>query len=277
MPSQGRDLADRYSSASSSYSDAPLCPSDSESTNPTSVPGLHPRRAVSYESGLTSPDLPKAILKYQKSRSGFNAKAAIFKPSEDIDNRRWSSEGGITCSPTADIPTTFSQSYDLFPDGSSETPSPPMQAYVPRPKSRGSRKSPKYRRQKSSPLVFHHQPESTRSQAHDFSQTDPNGSLQQSMFDPYLTSSSPLPSNHTQHQPQINPYAQDPTTNNSAQYFQTSSYAQPLQYHLYASLGPHRENLLPYQRAAHDFFISDNLREELQRRSAATLQTLPSM
>lgn len=49
-----------------------------------------------------------------------------------------------------------------------------------------------------------------------------------------------------------------------------------LQYHLYAPLGPHREHLLPYQRNAHDFFMSENLRQELQRKAEATLQVLPS-
>lgn len=49
-----------------------------------------------------------------------------------------------------------------------------------------------------------------------------------------------------------------------------------VQYHLYAPLGPHRENLLPYQRTVHDFFISDGLREELQRKAEASLQILPS-
>ena len=49
-----------------------------------------------------------------------------------------------------------------------------------------------------------------------------------------------------------------------------------LQYHLYAPLGPHRENLLSYQRTVHDMFIPDALREELQRKAEASLQVLPS-
>jgi PAB-dependent poly(A)-specific ribonuclease subunit 3 len=39
-------------------------------------------------------------------------------------------------------------------------------------------------------------------------------------------------------------------------------------------MGPHREDLLPYQRLSHDFFMSNDLREELQKKSAATLQVL---
>jgi PAB-dependent poly(A)-specific ribonuclease subunit 3 len=48
------------------------------------------------------------------------------------------------------------------------------------------------------------------------------------------------------------------------------------QYHNYAPLGPHRDNLLAYQRTAHDFFMSDKLREELQKKAESTLQVLPS-
>lgn len=49
-----------------------------------------------------------------------------------------------------------------------------------------------------------------------------------------------------------------------------------LNYHLYAPLGPHRENLMAYQRTTHDFFIPDHLREEMQRKSEAALQTFSS-
>ena len=108
-------------------------------------------------------------------------------------------------------------------------------------------------------------------------QNEPNGSLTHGLYDPYVTNTTTLanPALGT-HQASINPYAQDTNTTGGAAYYQTPSYAQPIQYHLYSSLGPHRENLLPYQRTAHDFFIPDGLREELQRKSAATLQTLPS-
>ncbi|KAL9076699.1 MAG: hypothetical protein Q9157_003568, partial [Trypethelium eluteriae] len=82
---------------------------------------------------------------------------------------------------------------------------------------------------------------------------------------------------NNQHQTQLNPYAQDTNSLDSAAYFQAANnYSQPLQYHLYAPLGPHRENLLAYQRTAHDFFLPDSLREDLQRKSEATLQTLPN-
>lgn len=108
-------------------------------------------------------------------------------------------------------------------------------------------------------------------------QAETNGNLHQALYDQYAPSPSPLASiTHPSHQAQINPYSQDPSTSGGVSYYQNSAFAQPIQYHLYAPLGPHRENLLPYQRSAYDFFISETLREDLQRKSAATLQTLPS-
>ena len=50
-----------------------------------------------------------------------------------------------------------------------------------------------------------------------------------------------------------------------------------LQYHLYAPIGPHREDLLAYQKHAHDFFMPEALREELQKKAEATFQVMPSM
>ncbi|KAL1873059.1 hypothetical protein VTK73DRAFT_1196 [Phialemonium thermophilum] len=81
---------------------------------------------------------------------------------------------------------------------------------------------------------------------------------------------------------QFNPYAGDHSTlaNATASYFPShGAYATPLQppqYHLYAPIGPYREDLLPYQRAAHDFFLSERLREDLQKKAHATLQVMPN-
>jgi PAB-dependent poly(A)-specific ribonuclease subunit 3 len=50
-----------------------------------------------------------------------------------------------------------------------------------------------------------------------------------------------------------------------------------VQYHLYAPIGPHSQNTLGYQRNVHDLFLPNDFREELQKKAAATLQTLPSM
>ncbi|MCJ1437505.1 PAB-dependent poly(A)-specific ribonuclease subunit 3 [Xylographa pallens] len=105
-------------------------------------------------------------------------------------------------------------------------------------------------------------------------QVETTGGLGQPLYDPYVTppSSMATPTQTSQ----LNPYAQESNPNGNTSYYQNSSFAQPVQYHLYTSLGPHREALLPYQKAAHDFFIPDALREELQRKSATTLQTLPN-
>lgn len=75
-------------------------------------------------------------------------------------------------------------------------------------------------------------------------------------------------------QSHINPYASAASAVGSQQFFQdTTGFKHPLNYHLYASMGPHRQNLQPYQRTTSDFFLTDTLREDLQRRSEATLQT----
>ncbi|KAF3926808.1 hypothetical protein ABW20_dc0101017 [Dactylellina cionopaga] len=78
------------------------------------------------------------------------------------------------------------------------------------------------------------------------------------------------PQQHTQ----VNPYAHQ--TNPSDVYYAQQSYQQPLQYHLYAPIGPHKQNLLSYQKTVHDLFLKDSIREDLQRKAEATLQTLPN-
>lgn len=45
-------------------------------------------------------------------------------------------------------------------------------------------------------------------------------------------------------------------------------------HHLYFPAGPHKEDLLPYQRAPHDFFISEKLRQDLQKKAEAALQVI---
>ena len=75
-------------------------------------------------------------------------------------------------------------------------------------------------------------------------------------------------------QPQLNPYVQQTPGLGNQQYYQdTTGYKHPLEYHLYASIGPRRENLMPYQRSTADLFIPDDLRHDLLRKAEATLQT----
>lgn len=73
--------------------------------------------------------------------------------------------------------------------------------------------------------------------------------------------------------PQLNPY--DMPTNDV--FFKTrATEFQPLQYHRYSSLPPNRKSMARNERTVHDFFINDALRETLQRKQAAALQTLPN-
>ncbi|PBP22146.1 PAB-dependent poly(A)-specific ribonuclease subunit PAN3 [Diplocarpon rosae] len=78
-----------------------------------------------------------------------------------------------------------------------------------------------------------------------------------------------------------NPYLEEnQITPNAATYFQTQAAfvgpAQPLQYHLYAPIGAHRQDLLAYQRHTHDFFMPNDLREDLQKKSEAARQVMPN-
>lgn len=82
---------------------------------------------------------------------------------------------------------------------------------------------------------------------------------------------------------QYNPYAEDPTgmaAHGGAAYYQSqAAFAaplQPLQYHLYAPIGPHKEDLMPFHRMTHDFFMPEKLREEMQKKTEATLQVMPN-
>ena len=90
--------------------------------------------------------------------------------------------------------------------------------------------------------------------------------------DPFLSPASIAALDGTQ--AQLNPYTQQSQGIGNQQYYSdTTNYKHPLNYHLYASIGPRRENLMAYQRSTSDFFIPDNLREDLQRKAEATLQT----
>ncbi|RMZ74857.1 hypothetical protein DV737_g5672, partial [Chaetothyriales sp. CBS 132003] len=68
----------------------------------------------------------------------------------------------------------------------------------------------------------------------------------------------------------------DPAINGTTFYQNTAAFQQPPQYHLYAPIGPYSNNLLPYQRTVHDLFIPNDVREEMHKKLAATLQILPN-
>lgn len=81
---------------------------------------------------------------------------------------------------------------------------------------------------------------------------------------------------------QFNPYAEEHSMAGASAPFYTAQAAyqapaQPLQYHQYAPVGPHRSDMASYQRQAHDFFIPTEIREDMQKKSEATRQVLPSM
>ncbi|KAI0130571.1 hypothetical protein BJ170DRAFT_594081 [Xylariales sp. AK1849] len=82
---------------------------------------------------------------------------------------------------------------------------------------------------------------------------------------------------------QYNPYADDhtPLAGASSSYYPAqgayTAAIQPLQYHLYAPVGPNKQDMLhAYQRQAHDFFLPNDIREDLQKKSAATRQIMPT-
>ncbi|KXH34174.1 hypothetical protein CSIM01_07176 [Colletotrichum simmondsii] len=106
-----------------------------------------------------------------------------------------------------------------------------------------------------------------------------NGSASETglSFDPFAMPNvaQPLPATP------FNPYADDPTgLAGSGAYFQhQNAYTaplQPLQYHLYAPVGPYRDDLMPFQRQIHDFFLPEKMREEMQRKSEALQQVMPN-
>ncbi|KAI5817266.1 hypothetical protein BZA77DRAFT_310204 [Pyronema omphalodes] len=72
---------------------------------------------------------------------------------------------------------------------------------------------------------------------------------------------------------QVNPYAQGQDI-----FYQPtqSTYTIPLNYLNYAPIAPYTQKLLTFQKNIHSFFLSDNLREELQRKSEAARQVLHS-
>lgn len=92
-------------------------------------------------------------------------------------------------------------------------------------------------------------------------------------YDPFGNTTQPGPA-HANQSAQINPYVQESNGYGRSTYFQgQSNYTQPLQHHLYAAWGPHRENLQPNQRAAQDFFIPEDLRQQLQKKTEATMRS----
>ncbi|KAL8733118.1 MAG: hypothetical protein Q9166_002310 [cf. Caloplaca sp. 2 TL-2023] len=97
------------------------------------------------------------------------------------------------------------------------------------------------------------------------------------IFDHCNSTPSIPPQSQPTPQTQINPYSQDGGTMGSGSYYPSSTnYPQQLQHHLYAALPPHRELSQPNQRTARDFFIPEDLRQTLVRKSEASRMTIPN-
>ncbi|RYP57868.1 hypothetical protein DL770_010561 [Monosporascus sp. CRB-9-2] len=107
-----------------------------------------------------------------------------------------------------------------------------------------------------------------------------NGSTDSSSlgYDPFTMSNV----GHTLPTTGYNPYAEDHTNMaaGAAPYYAAqSAYTtplQPLNYHLYNPITPSRESLQLFQRHVQEFFVPDNVREELTRKSEAARQVLPN-
>lgn len=74
----------------------------------------------------------------------------------------------------------------------------------------------------------------------------------------------------------INPYAQDAALSGASYYQNTTGFQSSPAYHLYWPVGPQPTGLLAYQRTAHDFFIPDSIREDLQKKAEVARQVVPN-
>ncbi|KAI9690124.1 MAG: PAB-dependent poly(A)-specific ribonuclease subunit 3 [Bathelium mastoideum] len=196
---------------------------------------------------------------YCSVKKKFNVDSPAFKPLAPITNGSSSGSKAASISPQAAGAAIF----------------------TPKGASAGNATPPVHPREASTEWINNDIPEFVPGGFEPHHLNDPTANANNmNAYDPFMMTSTAANSfNHSngQHQTQLHQYSQDANSLAGTAYFQTANnFSQPLQYHLYAPLGPHRENLLAYQRTAHDFFLPDALREDLQRKSEATLQTLPN-
>ncbi|PLB48344.1 PAB-dependent poly(A)-specific ribonuclease subunit pan3 [Aspergillus steynii IBT 23096] len=102
-----------------------------------------------------------------------------------------------------------------------------------------------------------------------------------SPFDPFVTAPNPLSAASAVGSVQAGAFSHETAAaaaalGGAAFFTGQSGFQQPVQYHMYAPIGPHSQNTLGYQRNVHDLFLPNDFREELQKKSAAALQTLPN-
>ncbi|PVI04807.1 PAB-dependent poly(A)-specific ribonuclease subunit PAN3 [Periconia macrospinosa] len=106
---------------------------------------------------------------------------------------------------------------------------------------------------------------------------DSNAQAHALSYDPFNTSTALSSITGAAHQASaINPYAQDPTLSGASYYQNAASFQSSPAYHLYWPVGPQPTGLLAYQRTAHDFFIPDALREDLQKKAEIARQVVPN-
>ncbi|KAF1954696.1 hypothetical protein CC80DRAFT_416623 [Byssothecium circinans] len=106
---------------------------------------------------------------------------------------------------------------------------------------------------------------------------DSNAQAHALAYDPFNTSTA-IPSITGTGHPgvSINPYAQDPALSSASFYQNAAGFQSSPAYHLYWPVGPQPTGLLAYQRTAHDFFIPDALREDLQKKAEVARQVVPN-
>ncbi|KAL5373624.1 PAB-dependent poly(A)-specific ribonuclease subunit 3 [Paraphaeosphaeria sporulosa] len=102
---------------------------------------------------------------------------------------------------------------------------------------------------------------------------DPNAQAQALSYDPFTASSAISAITSSGHQTgAINPYAQDPSLSGASYFQNAGGFQSSPAYHLYWPVGPQPTGLLAYQRTAHDFFIPDSVREDLQKKAEISRQ-----
>ncbi|PSN74838.1 PAB-dependent poly(A)-specific ribonuclease subunit PAN3 [Corynespora cassiicola Philippines] len=107
---------------------------------------------------------------------------------------------------------------------------------------------------------------------------DPSASASVLGYDPFSTPAAMPAVTGAGHQPpSMNPYIQDPSGLSGASFYQNAHpYQTSPAYHLYWPIGPQPTGLLAYQRTAHDFFIPDSIREDLQKKAEVARQVVPN-
>ncbi|OAL05143.1 PAB-dependent poly(A)-specific ribonuclease subunit PAN3 [Phaeosphaeriaceae sp. SRC1lsM3a] len=210
-----------------------------------------------YEnSKCQSPHLPDAVLSQNENvKKRFNVDSPSFTPLTTASN------GAVT-------PSTRNAA--ISPKAAN--------AAVFTPKSQRSTVSTPNLHNKE-PAIDWHAPEFQEFVPESFggSMVESNSSASFSTYDPYTASANLAAIAGQGHQASaINPYAQGSAGLEASYYQNPNAFQSSPAYHLYWPVGPQPTGLLAYQRTAHDFFIPDALREDLQKKAEVARQVLPN-